>query len=303
MKNYIEEIKSKLREQIKLADNQTTRGGFDYVMYGFVEIIENDPVFSKFVEYIIDEELKVQNAIKLAHKNKEIDDDVLDELIPLHFTNHFWHDYYSMFKTAHDVIKIDKCSIEGKEATNINRAGLFFYQAAGHKKRIEPLTELKRKFYINTIKGCYDVLVSLINTNQDYFIKKDDAENISDEDLNDEIIFDLENSILTIKGKKVRISKRSNGYTNSHYILKYLLDNITEQEVFFSEIFNSNPIFGDTYKTENAWRKIHRGCEDIQTKILKDTGINDFLEYNTGKTGKVKINSKYSISSYGESSG
>jgi len=64
----IAELKSRLQEQIELAKNQTTIGGFSNAMYGFVEIIENDPIFSKFVKAKIDQELDMKDLIWKDYK-------------------------------------------------------------------------------------------------------------------------------------------------------------------------------------------------------------------------------------------
>ena len=63
LEQKIEKLKERLKEQIELAKDQTTLGGFGSVMYGFVEIIENDPVFFKFVKTKIDQELDLQELI------------------------------------------------------------------------------------------------------------------------------------------------------------------------------------------------------------------------------------------------
>ncbi|MFA5184775.1 MAG: hypothetical protein WC456_04605, partial [Patescibacteria group bacterium] len=71
-------------------------------------------------------------------------------------------------------------------------------------------------------------------------------------------------------------------------------DNLTD-DFFYSEIAESE--FGEVdYKHRpNNWRKYHTACEDIKEKIRNQTAdeINDFLIFNTGKTGRIRINKKY----------
>src|SRR3989339_541598 len=86
--------------------------------------------------------------------------------------------------------------------------------------------------------------------------------------------------------------------TNAHKILKYIfIDNKKnlEDDFFYSEIAEDE--FQDTeYKSnQKAWETYHIACRYINKKVMEQTNnkITDFLIYNTGKTGKVKLNKIY----------
>lgn len=104
--------------------------------------------------------------------------------------------------------------------------------------------------------------------------------------------FDAERSLLYVMGKRVRINMRSRE-TNAHKILKYLFSqkNISD-EAYYSEIIEE--AFGESHKT-TKWTRCFTACRDIQNKVRGQTvdKIDDFLIFDTGVTGKVKINPKY----------
>jgi hypothetical protein len=64
----IQSLKEKLKEQIEFAKDQYNLGGFSNAVYGFVEIIENDPVISRFVKIKIDQEYEVQRKTTKLEK-------------------------------------------------------------------------------------------------------------------------------------------------------------------------------------------------------------------------------------------
>lgn len=99
-------------------------------------------------------------------------------------------------------------------------------------------------------------------------------------------LFDQEKSILTVGGKDVRITLK-NDRTNSHYVLEYLFHNDLSEQSFYTEIIEKQ--FDKTTK----WMTIYRACNDIQEKVRKQAGIEDFLEITTGVTGWVRIKSRY----------
>jgi len=101
--------------------------------------------------------------------------------------------------------------------------------------------------------------------------------------------FDNERSVLKVGEKEVKISIK-NGRTNAHYILEYIFENDEgyQAKAFYSEI-------AEVKFSEDDFnpRMYVRACEDIVEKVRKETGIEDFLEFNSGITGTVQINPKY----------
>lgn len=116
------------------------------------------------------------------------------------------------------------------------------------------------------------------------------AQKISGEDLS--LDFNSQKSILYFRNFEIKITLK-NDKPNAHYILDYIFNDEEGlgKEFPFSEI--SEDKFKDDYDAGNYWRKCYRACEDIQEKVRKESGIEDFLIFTSGKTGWVKINEKY----------
>lgn len=105
--------------------------------------------------------------------------------------------------------------------------------------------------------------------------------------------FDIEKSTLYLTGKKIEISIKKNGKTNGHYILLHLFtseEGLT-QSYPYAEI--AEDTFNSEYEEKTAWKKYYRACGDVNEKIRKQTGIDDFLHFTTGRTGWARVNEKY----------
>ena len=108
----------------------------------------------------------------------------------------------------------------------------------------------------------------------------------------DNIYFDKEKSILHIKGKYVKI-KRKTDLPLEHYILEYLFDQDDKTaEVYYKDIAEEK-LRELNYDSTTDWKKYYSACERLQEKIREDAQINDFLIFTTNKTGNVKINPEY----------
>jgi hypothetical protein len=107
--------------------------------------------------------------------------------------------------------------------------------------------------------------------------------------------FDSVSSVLTINNYKIRIRRQTND-NHAHSVLKHIFENGLDQQFFYSELLED--ILGIKNFSKTDWKKIERACKDIQEKVQKGTNfqINDFLDYNTGITGSVRIQRKYLIS-------
>ncbi len=117
---------------------------------------------------------------------------------------------------------------------------------------------------------------------------------LCDKDDVKKVHFDEKKSILHLKGRKIKISEKDK-ITNSHKIIKYIFldnkDNL-EDDYYYSEIASDEFEDLEYKKTDRAWQKYYTACEKINKKLLED-GIKDFLIFNTGKQGRVKINRAY----------
>ena len=105
--------------------------------------------------------------------------------------------------------------------------------------------------------------------------------------------FDVEKSTLHLTGKKIEISIKKNGRTNGHYVLLHLFtsEEGLRQSYPYAEI--AEDTFKSEYEEKAAWKKYYRACVDINEKIRKQCGIDDFLIFTTGRTGWTKVNEKY----------
>lgn len=109
--------------------------------------------------------------------------------------------------------------------------------------------------------------------------------------------FDEPNSLLIIKEYKIPIARRKEK-TDEHAILKEIFKNKND-EYFYSEL--AEDILGiDQYEyadNQKYWQKFYGACERIKEKVSKATenNISDFLDFNSGIKGSVKINKKYIV--------
>jgi len=109
--------------------------------------------------------------------------------------------------------------------------------------------------------------------------------------------FDTKRSVLYIKGLKVCIAKQDKE-TNAHKILKYIFKDHKDDlrdNFFYSEI--AEDVFEDLeYKIDrNSWQKYYDTCKKINEKIIIGTknAVQNFLIFNSGKRGCLKINPEY----------
>lgn len=149
----------------------------------------------------------------------------------------------------------------------------------------------------NRNQGFMDKLYKKIVLFLEKEVTKEKTISTKDIEIFEKPVFDSENSILHFLGQEIKIAKQDRK-TNAHLIMDYIfIDNADDIEQEFSYSFIALDKFGDEdYKSkETAWTIAHTACKDIQEKIRKGTKekIEDFLIFNTGISGSVKINKKY----------
>ncbi|MCX6766809.1 MAG: hypothetical protein NT170_03470 [Candidatus Moranbacteria bacterium] len=115
------------------------------------------------------------------------------------------------------------------------------------------------------------------------------------EDLSLEFI--SKTGILYFKKFKIKMTLK-NQKSNAHYVMEHIFTSEDEFDDGIGRQFDYADIAWETFKDDygrkkDAWRKYHRACEDIQEKVRKASGIEDFLDFTSGRTGWVKINEKY----------
>jgi hypothetical protein len=149
---------------------------------------------------------------------------------------------------------------------------------AGSKKEI-------KKGFNNWFKNQRDGYQQELTTFHIQFIRQ--IEEIEDDDSapsSNEIYFDIENSLLILGGKTVRI-KRKTQPPVEHYVLEYIFENEgVGEKAYFSEILSEK-----FDQDKGDWRKIHKACQRLEDKIRKESGLSNVLIYNTGIAGAVSI--------------
>lgn len=100
--------------------------------------------------------------------------------------------------------------------------------------------------------------------------------------------YDISNSSLVVNGVAHKVSRKSDK-SNAHHILKYIFEHDPTEEHFYSEM-EEEKILSD----EKEWDTYYKSLNTVKDKLDQELGIKDFFEkISTGKTGSVKINSKY----------
>jgi hypothetical protein len=159
----ISELRTRLQGQINIAKSQTTIGGLYNAMYGFVEIIENDPIFSEFVQRKIDQELDLKNSIDRNYQKGKVSEEAYERAYGLHVYEAFWHNHYSLFKYAHDIIKTHRNNVMGITPNSTNESTIYWYRF-DERDYNKPLAPEKIKKYITDFEQCYNLLIGLINS-------------------------------------------------------------------------------------------------------------------------------------------
>tara|TARA_B100001989_G_scaffold251380_1_gene230472 strand:+ start:1070 stop:1792 length:723 start_codon:yes stop_codon:yes gene_type:complete len=108
-----------------------------------------------------------------------------------------------------------------------------------------------------------------------------------------EASFEEDESILNVAGYQIKIALQDK-ITNDHKILNYIL-NHDDEEVYYKDIAQNE--FGEIAygDKDTSWKRYHTSCKSINDKVREVTKgkINDFLIFNTGNKGRVRINGLY----------
>lgn len=95
--------------------------------------------------------------------------------------------------------------------------------------------------------------------------------------------------VLYFQGKEIRINNRKVP-SNPHYLLKYLFENDPFEQHSVEDMNSQNALF-----EQKTWKSYYDACIDIKSKVKDATGIDDFLDFSTGTSLRVSINSDYSL--------
>ncbi len=240
------------------------------IVYKYIRLLNKDPLTQEILQKMFDDTAKIGGKDYSDCVDEEEFLDVKGEVL---YTNDFWT-YYSNLEIIYGKMKkMRECQI-------------------CDKKKFENLCRLYSKPYSNEM---LELSFKVINSN--VFDQLDQKCFLCKEKEDKKTWFDNDKSILYIKGQKIYINKQEKT-TNAHKILKYIFidnKNNLSDDFFYSEIAEDE--FGELeYKERiNNWKKYNRACQYINDKIREQSNnsIIDFLIYNTGSKGKVRIRKKY----------
>lgn len=268
MREYASKIKEKMLEFTRLFSIETSIFQRFVIVYKYIYFLNSDPIAKGIMQKLFDETAK---AIGKENNDKQMDE---DEFINIKgkalFSREFWI-YYTNLEVIHKRMKKmkDVNIPDDKEFNNLYK----LFSKPYSKQMLElSFTVVNSEVFERLDKDC--------------FFKQEKKE---------KLFFDDKRSILYLKGLRIRISKQDKR-TNAHKILHHIFitnrKNIKD-DFFYSEIAEDE--FGELdYKSrKNNWKKYHNTCFELNKKIEKATKLKNFLKYNTGKKGKVKINCKY----------
>ncbi len=239
------------------------------IVYKYVSFLNKEPIVKDILQKIFNDTAKIIGEPDVNTDENEflkVKGDVI-------LSREFWT-YYSNLEIIHGKMKqIQQCQL-------------------ADKPEFEQLSKLFSKPYSEKM-----LTLSFEVVNSEIFNRLDQACFYLEDEKENETYFDEEKSLLFIKGQKIIISKHDK-ITNAHKILKHIFitnkDNLTD-DFFFAEIAMDE--FGEmNYKdNDQGWEKYRVICRFIKEKIIKQTNgkIKDFIIYNTGKQGRVKLNKKY----------
>ncbi len=101
--------------------------------------------------------------------------------------------------------------------------------------------------------------------------------------------YDSSKGVLHFQDKEIRINMRKT-LSNAHYLLAYLFTHDPFHEHFYDELEDAEAL-----QQERPWKSYYDACIDIQKKVKDVAGIDDFLEFSTGKGMYVRLNPAYSL--------
>lgn len=239
------------------------------IVYKYIRFLNKDPLAKNVLQKIFDDTAKIIGNDSLDNINEEQFLNVKGQAI---FSREFWI-YYNNLEIIHGNMKrVKECNLTDK-------------------KDIKQLYHLFSKPYSRQM---LELSFKVINSEIFERLDKDCFFNCDEED--NKTYFDDKRSILYLRGLRIRINKQSR-IINSHKILHHIF--ITnkknlDDDFYYAEIAQEEFHELDYSSQKNNWKKYNRACEDINKKIKKQNkDISDFLIFNTGSTGMVKINQKY----------
>lgn len=269
MREQAHKIKEKMLELTQLFSIERNVFQRFVIVYKYIGYLNTDPLVKNILQKIFTDTAKVIGEPD-EFTNEEQFLDVKGEAI---YSKGFWQ-YYTNLEVIYSKMKrIKSCHLEDKvEFENLKK----LFSKPYSKKMFELSFEVINSEIFNRL-------------DQECFFDADEPDN--------KTYFDEKKSVLFVKGEKIVINKQAK-ITNAHKILRHIFvtnKENTKDDFFYSEMAEDE--FGDSEYTlrDDSWRKYHTACELINGKVEQGTEdeIKDFLIYNNGNKGRVKVNKKY----------
>jgi len=269
MFQYACKIKEKMLEFTRLFCIETSIFQRFVIIYKYIYFLNSDPLAKNIMQGIFDDHIKLMGE---SSDNYGDEDEFLKIKGDVLFSKEFWT-YYSNLELVHKKMKKLKKS------------------CVANKEEFDNFCRLFSRPYSKDM-----LVLSFKVVNSEVFDRLDKECFLNGKDDDNKTRFDEQKSVLYVRGVKVIINMKKKT-TNAHKILHHIFvtnkGNLND-EFYFAEIAEDEFHELDYKGRKNNWRKYARACGDVNKKINKqDTEIPDFLVFNTGSQGNVRINNKY----------
>ncbi len=270
----LELLETELKQHFEAVINKPVDFNFVLNVEKYVNFVESSPVLNELVEKEHNDLWETRRRIPKALNDRQYDlmklildmklyTNISEDFTELTFTKEALNDYRlhtpeeDLFPAQIDMVK----SIKDLQAGKPKRDNYYFRKNLPHK-----INKIQRYLTLELGKLQYGVRQS-----------KEKG-----------LRFDVDTGNLFINGAVVPI-KGQKRVTNEYRIMRYIFAyGDLHSEFFYTEV--AEGILDEEYKLSSYTT----ACEKIQNKILKETGIGDFLIFNySKKQGKMQINSKY----------
>lgn len=269
-----------------IAEETKDPSGFVFLqsLEKYIESINSDPFLSQVVDSI--HELNEQESIKLLKESKRLGSD-FDEFIIREELQPEVDEKYPVFewKKLNDAVKkFQLIKQYGSEEDIPDITVTIPEEKTEHSTLYASKISLRRIPYSVEISGWR----TYFNTFHTALVRLAEEAKSKGGVFSKYFDFDPKTGTLYFQGKEIKINERKK-ITNAHHLLSYLFTNDPFEQHFYQELEKDEVLL-----ESKSWSSYHRTCEDIQNKVEKETGIGDFLDYNSGPKMYVRINPKYS---------
>lgn len=267
MKVKVANIKEKMSELTRLFSNEQNTFQRFVIVQDYMHFLNTEPLAKGVMQKIFDD-------TEFGRPEEcTTDDEYLDAKGEAIYSQGFWMYFTNLEVIAEKMDRLRQTELKDK-------------------KQLESLCHIFSKTYSNPV-----LELSFQVVNSEVFNRLDQACFIAAAKVHDKTYFDEDKSILHIKDERIYIN-RQDKITNAHKLLHHIFitnKNNLNDDFYYSEIAEDEFHELDYKHRKNNWQPYYRTCELIVERVEAETKdhIKDFLIFNTGEKGKVKVNPKY----------